>query len=380
MQTSEQIAGPVTREARAEWFLEQLEQSPIPVESLKAFVDRQYEAHRGREGDELAELLEEALAEAGRLEEAVDVLYLSARRASAVPAAAALRAAAERLLKADRDRLTFVEHTFAAGLDGVEALRRLLLLLRLRSGVLCLDKTWGFGVVDDVDFFYKRVRIDFRGKPGHEMSFDYAAETLALLAEDHLLARHHREPDAVAGLVQSDPGQVAEMALASFGPMPVVRLQETLVPDIVDDGQWKAFWDGARKALKANPRVAFPAKRSEPIVLHAEAPRKDAAWFERLRAERMLKQLVEDMEQVFDEAEPEVWPDNAAEVLADRLAFTLKGAEGRHPGLLARALMLAENSGLASARAEAETYIDHALRPAASETSAAYSPVRQYRM
>ena len=365
MQTAEQSAEPVTREARAEWFLEQLDQQPIQAGALMDFVGRQYQAGRRSEADELAELLEAALVEGGRLEAAVEVLHLSTRLNPDPAFAAHARGHAERLLKGDRDRQVFIEPAFAEGLQASEAVRRLLLLLRLQPGVLCLDKTWGFGVVDSVDAFYKRVRIDFRGKPGHEMSFDYAAGTLDLISDDHLLARRHRAPEEMANLVATHPGEVVMLALASFGPMPVVRLQEILVPDLVDDGKWKAFWDSARKALKANPLVEFPARRSDPIVLHAEVQQQDEAWFEGLRAERGLKKLVDQIEQLYEASDPETWPPNAADVLADRLAFVLKGAEGRHPDLLARALMLAEASGLPRAVDEAAVYLRKALHPAA---------------
>ena len=124
-------------------------------------------------------------------------------------------------------------------------MRRLLLLLSLKPGVLCLDKTWGFGVVKKADGFYARVEIDFERKPQHALSLAYAAEVLQLLTEDHLLARLHREPDAMRELAKTSPAEIVRIVLRSYGPVTVAQLQSTLVPRLIAEAGYPEGRDPA---------------------------------------------------------------------------------------------------------------------------------------
>ena len=84
-------------------------------------------------------------------------------------------------------------------------------------------------MVQRVDTLYRKIEIDFRGRPGHGLAMKVAAETLEILEEEHLLARWHRERAVIQQMVREAPTDVVKLALASFGPMPAPVLQETLV-------------------------------------------------------------------------------------------------------------------------------------------------------
>ena len=168
-------------EAREEWLLGALEDA----EQLDAILDAL--AAVAEEGDlELADawggLAADTLAERrDRVGLAALWCRVSGWRANDKAFKAACRASLASVFRAraDKERLTAAGFD-ADDVDGAEALRRLQTLLALDAGVLCLDKTWGFGVVKRVDDFYGKVTIDFEDKPGHEFSFAHAAQVLQL--------------------------------------------------------------------------------------------------------------------------------------------------------------------------------------------------------
>ncbi|MCX6997760.1 MAG: GreA/GreB family elongation factor [Kiritimatiellaeota bacterium] len=339
---------PVDPAQQEEWFLLQLELQPLPLQPLWAVLDALPAAGRLAQADSWSELLLETLA--GRRQRA-EAFATIARRAAWHPDTPVQRALwrklAQGVLQDSREQQALTAH---AGFEGAvplpECFRRLRLLLALAPGVLCRDNTWGFGVVQKVDTFYGRVTIDFEKKRSHEMSLAYTAEALELLTEDHLLARQHRRPDDLRQLVQAQPAEVVRLALRSFGAMTVDQLQQRLLPGIVAAGDWKRFWDAARKGLKGDPLVYVPAKRAEQLRLLDRALARDGDWFDALAGERSVKHILDRTDELIKNAVSVTWTEGARAVVAGRLAFAAKGAGTRHLDQLARALMNAAALGL----------------------------------
>ncbi|NCD21679.1 MAG: hypothetical protein EOL90_01895 [Spartobacteria bacterium] len=240
------------------------------------------------------------------------------------------------------------EAGFGQKLAARECVRRFRLLHGLQHGALCLHRTWGFGVVRRADALYKKIEIDFRGRPGHGLAMKVAAETLELLGDEHLLARWHCERDAIQKMVSETPADVVRAALASFGPLPVSALQDKLTSfGVVAEADWKRFWDAARKVLKADPLVEIPTKRTDPIRLLDRANGYDETWFDKLAPERDLKAILERARELADSpATLEAIQPPQKQILANRMAFVLKGAPSRQPGLKMQAAMLAARLGL----------------------------------
>ncbi|MCX7009050.1 MAG: hypothetical protein NTY53_17680, partial [Kiritimatiellaeota bacterium] len=227
-----------------------------------------------------------------------------------------------------------------------ECFRRLKLLLLLKPGLMCLDKTWGFGVVQRADIFYGRVTIDFEKKRGHEMSLAYVAETLQLPAADHILVLRHQQPDELKTMVQKDAAEVVRRALRSFGMLTADALQKRLVPDVVAAADWKRFWDSARKGLKQDPLVKLPGKRTDPIQLLQKAHAYDADWFTVFAKERHVQPILAHSDELIAAGQDVTWNDQTRAITAERLAFAAKGAGTRHAAQLARLLMNADTLGL----------------------------------
>ncbi len=334
-----------------EWFLAQLEQPALPVDDLLAVIGGLRAAGHTEQATALAELLEDGLAARGQKVRAIEILRDRAGWQSAD--AATWKAAVERILGSDHNLRPLIPHAgFDSGMPADESLRRLLLLLALKPDVLCRDRTWGFGIVRNVDTFYARVAIDFERKSGHTLSLAYAAETLEVLADDHLLARLHRDPDGLRALAQNDPGEVVRAVLRSYGPVTVARLQEILVPRLVTGDDWKRFWDAARKGLKKDGLVDIPAKRTDPLRLLEKAKAFDRSWFESLAAERDLATVLSRVEGLSDHADPaEI--EQGRRIVGDRLAFVVKGATRSQAALVARAAMLARQMAVPADQVDA---------------------------
>jgi len=333
-------------------FLEALSARPIPVEALLETLRGLRAASHASRAAEQEQALEDMLVETGERD---GLLRLLRSRAAEHAADRAFGLACRDLLRQtwkSRDAAAFIE---AAGFDSLppsEALRRLDVLLACKPGAFCTEKTWGFGVVNRVDPFYKKVIIDFAGRPGHSMTFAYAAETLMLVDASHLLARRHADPAATALLIREKPDEIVRLALRSFGALSIARLEQVLVENkVLAADAWKPFWEAARKALKADPLVEIPAKRSEPIMLRTRTLDYGAAWLADFARERDLARIVNGVEAFVEAANGNIEAE-AREVLRDRLAFAIKGAYNTDPALYARLASLCQRSGIAAVPAE----------------------------
>lgn len=148
-----------------------------------------------------------------------------------------------------------------------EALKRLGTLLALEPGTQVIDPAWGFGVIQEADSFYKRFIVDFTRKPRHEIPFATACDSLVPAPQDHLLTVRHNDPGGFAQIVREQPGELLRLTLRSYGDLTAVRIEDLLVQEkILAPDEWKGFWDAARKALKQDPLVVFPAKKANRSV------------------------------------------------------------------------------------------------------------------
>jgi transcription elongation GreA/GreB family factor len=233
---------------------------------------------------------------------------------------------------------------FAGQLPAGECIRRLAVLVALKPGVFCWDRTWRFGVVKRSDLFYERIIIDFTGKPGHTMSLSYAAEALELIGRDHLFVRWHMDRQAVTLLVQDNPAEIVRSVLRSFGPRTVAEVQSLLVPTLVPEAAWKTFWDGARKGLKGDGTVDIPSKRTETIRFIEKSGGFDANWFDCLEKERDLDALVGMLANLTKK--PHSLTEANRALIKGRIAYIQGGAETSRPELVLKTLILAKKLGI----------------------------------
>lgn len=305
-----------------EWISGLADSAEIDMDELIEVLDGLVKEERGNEADNGAQQLFQKLVEADRVDDALGVLtWLSGVRGSITDVKTVL----EKLLSKDRNALKMIEPAgFGGKVPLAECFKRLNFLRSLKVGQLCYNETWGFGILEDIDYFYKEIEVDFERKGDHEMAFSYAAEALELLSEDHILALKHNTPDEIARLVKEEPAEVVRMALRSYGNMSISRMTEKLVPSIIPEAGWKKFWEGARRELKSDASVEIPKKRSDNIVFHKKGMAYDDEWFGRIKVERDIEGLFDRFKEII-EKKIDASSEFAQEALANRLSLLLKG-------------------------------------------------------
>lgn len=382
MPEAEQIAAPgESIEAQEEWLLANVPNPAIPIRSFVVVLNQLRAAGHMERAESGADLLFEALAARRDDDALLALLGLRAAWHTADPPFTAT--CAKHLItffQKDPAALALIPHAgFNKNLPATECLRRFALLRRLRPEALCYEKTWGFGAVAELDAYAHQVVINFEKKKGHRMALAYAAETLALLDDDHLLARRHRDGQAFTDWLGKDPGGVIICALRSFGPMSAARLQELMIAHLMSAETWKKFWDAARKQLKQNPLVEFPARRTDPLRLLEKARSYDAAWLETLSEERdfnHILKLVEDMQAALT---ADALNDTLRETVEDRLAFVMLGASKLHWGQAAQAGMLGRELGITWRHLEFNDYVAQFLQDAVFLDTLRDLPARRLR-
>jgi len=190
------------------------------------------------------------------------------------------------LKKTTRDRLLL------SFLDGVgfgespldESLVKLEKLVGFQPGALVLSKAWGIGKVKRLDYFYKRITVDFKTKKGHQFTYAAACDMLECAPEGHILVLREADPTAFESMLKDRPGDFVKEVLKSYGDMTIVRLEDICVQNgFVKSVNWKKFWEEARKALHQDKLVEIPAKRTDPIRLKASSRTMATAGLPRFR-------------------------------------------------------------------------------------------------
>jgi transcription elongation GreA/GreB family factor len=335
-----------------EWILGQADVAELDTGEVVEVLNGLVDAERGHEADNGAQALFQKLAEAEKVDEALDVLGWMAGVRGTV---SDLIPSIEKLLSKDRNALKMIEPAgFGGRIPVAECFNRLSHLRSLKTGMLCYNETWGFGIIEDIDFFYQTLEVDFERKGEHEMAFNYAAEALEVLTDDHILAIKHNNPSELERMIKEDPAEVVRITLRSYGNMSVTRLIEKMVPSVMPEAKWKKFWEGARRGLKNDASVEIPKKRSDNIVFHKSGMSYDDEWFALIRKESDIEGLFERFKEII-EKKIETTSDAAKETLADRLGFIIKGAPSAKPewkaeGFIYARLFDIEPSGLDTAK------------------------------
>lgn len=170
---------------------------------------------------------------------------------------------------------------------------------RLRPGTYCFHKSWGFGQVKEWNLLVNQVIVDFQAKKGHPMQLQYAAETLQPLPESHIYVQKTVRASEMKALAQEDPVRLLEIVVASFeGKVTQDQLQKALAPEIVPEGEFKKWWDNAKKVIRKSGQFTVPAKKSEPIAARDQTVSLQSELLQTFRNARQLKGQNAQLEQI----------------------------------------------------------------------------------
>ena len=342
-----------TLEDREREFTEKLSAPPYPVDGMLELMD----GVPSSKADEWLELIWQALKEAEDFPGMLKVALARPAQAGAKFGAAGIAADFKKAAK-DRLLVSFID-TAAFGSGPVEkSLEKLQKLLSFTPGRIVLNKVtwdWGAGEVRRLDYFYKRITVNFTCKPSHQMSFQAAIDTLEIAPEGHILAIARTDPERIRAMLASNKGRFLIEVLKAYGPQPVNRLEDFCTANgFVKPANWKAFWDDARKEMTQSGIVAIPQRRADPITLKAAADGYGDTWFTALASVRDPRSIIKSVRD-FKAKEPELFkqmPDKSRETVGERLAFALKASRNVDDAMYAEAAALISESGFAEPSAE----------------------------
>ena len=245
------------------------------------------------------------------------------------------------LKKATKDRLllSFVEAVGFGVRPLADSLARLGMLIALEPGAHVLNESWGFGVVKERDYFYRRIKVDFTTRKGHQFSYDAACDMLEFAKDDHILALAAIGDGRVEKMIKEQPGDFVKAMLKSFGDMPVTRLEmECAKHGFVKEANWKEFWNRAREALKnaEDKLVDIPTRRTEPIHLKPSAESYGDDWFAAFLRMKDPKSILSSVKELEGSERMKNLDAAAREKISNRLEFALRGARGEDDALYAR--------------------------------------------
>ncbi len=169
----------------------------------------------------------------------------------------------------------------------------------LKPKTFCLHKSWGFGQINSWNLLLNQILIDFDTKKSHPMQLQYAAETLQPLPDTHIFVMKVTKPDSIRDLAANKVPQLLELVLESFGgKVTQEQLQHALASQIVPDGDFKKWWDSAKKVIRKDGRFSLPAKKTDPITIRDESLSFDQEVINSFQKARKLKDQLNVLDQI----------------------------------------------------------------------------------
>jgi transcription elongation factor GreA len=145
----------------------------------------------------------------------------------------------------------------------------------MQPGAYCVHRAWGLGQIKEYDERENRLIIDFQeGHQSHPMDPVFCVEKLEILAENDILVRAQHEKEVIDEMVKSRPTDLIADILARSETQSATALEiETVLSRLMGSAKFKKWWTQTKKALVKDPRIAVPAKKTEPFVLREEPVR-----------------------------------------------------------------------------------------------------------
>jgi len=250
------------------------------------------------------------------------------------------------LKKTTRDRLllSFLDGTGfgAAPLDkSLVALEKLMYFNSRtpgeKTGALVLSKAWGLGRISRIDYFYRRITVNFRNRPGHQFSYSAAYEMLEPAPDGHILVMRESDPAGFEQMLKERPGDFVKAVLKSYGDMTITRLEDVCAANgFVKQSGWKAFWEKARKDLRQDGLVEIPARRADLIRLKASAENYGDNWLTAFSHETDPKLILAGVREYVTQGRFKTAGEEEKKKIGERLVFAVTASRKVDNALYAR--------------------------------------------
>ena len=134
-----------------------------------------------------------------------------------------------------------------------------------------MHKSWGFGRVTTVDVVLGKMTVDFDGRPGHGIDLSFAPKILEPIAKEHIEARKATDMDGLKRMAALQHHEVIKVIVDSYGQLATNdKVQEVLVPDVVEKDDYKKWWETARREMKKDGHFKLPTRKTEPIEYQSQ--------------------------------------------------------------------------------------------------------------
>ncbi|MHC5080362.1 MAG: hypothetical protein ACYTHN_15210, partial [Planctomycetota bacterium] len=156
------------------------------------------------------------------------------------------------------------------------------------GGLVLHTGGWGMGKVKKLVIRREEIHVLFESGRSHIFPMRTAGEYLSPIPSDHIDALVRRDPSALTEEARSDPMRLITRAVEGRGGVILGKeLKALLVPAVLSDGDWGAWWSGARDRIRKDPYFEIEAG-ANPRITRREIPRSYAdetlTRFERLNA------------------------------------------------------------------------------------------------
>ncbi len=129
-------------------------------------------------------------------------------------------------------------------------------LLGATKGQVFLHRSWGLGIVRELDIASGNVIIDFQQREGQKMTLEGVRNFLERIPKDHLEARAVLDKEGLLAQAKENPAAVIQLTLKSRkGRIKVSDMKRLFLRTFMTDSQYKSFWNAARGAIKLDPWV-----------------------------------------------------------------------------------------------------------------------------
>ena len=259
------------------------------------------------------------------------------------------------LKKTTKDRLllSFLDGVDFGAVKLDEALVRLEKLLSFQQGSLVLSEAWGLGVVKRLDYFYRRITVDFKTRKGHQFTYTAATDMLMRAPDNHILVLRQSDPARVETMLRDQKGEFVKAVLKSYGDMPVVKLENVCVANgCVKSVNWKKFWEEARADLRKDPLVSIPVKRTDPIQLKESVEEYGDNWLTAFSQETDPKLILASVREYVAQNKFNTADEAAKEKIGERLVFAVTAARKVDDSLYARLACMVRDLGFAEPSAD----------------------------
>ena len=256
----------------------------------------------------------------------------------------------DRLLLAFLDGVQFGDRPLDESLVMLEKLIAFNANIPGPAGVKVLNGTWGLGTVKNIDYFYKRVTVDFKTKKGHQFTFAAACDMLEVAPKDHILVLRDTAPEEYEKLFKERPGEFIKAVIRSNGSsMTIVRLEDYCVGNgLVKSVNWKKYWDAARAELRHDKEVVLPAKKADPIRIDARREDYGDAWLTNFCVETDPKLILASVREYVAKNRFASADDAVKAKIGDRLVFAVTASRKVDDALYARLACTVAELGFAN--------------------------------